>query len=120
MIPLLGPIISAVTELGGSYLERKKVEATEKVKIARARVEGEIDWDIAQANASAHSWKDELLCVIFCIQLCMAFIPGLEQYALRGFEILETMPQWYQYSLGVIIASSFAYRGAAKFFGKKK
>ena len=40
MIPLLGPIISAVTELGGSYLERKKVEATEKVKIARARVEG--------------------------------------------------------------------------------
>ena len=31
----------------------------------------------------------------------------------------ETMPQWYQYSLGVIVAASFGVRSATKFFGKK-
>tara|TARA_Y100000593_G_C4219196_1_gene290909 strand:- start:216 stop:572 length:357 start_codon:yes stop_codon:yes gene_type:complete len=118
MIPLIGPIISAVSELGGSYLERKKVEATEKVKIARARVEGDIDWDVQQAKASAHSWKDEFLTIIFSIPLIMCFVPGLEQYALRGFEILDKTPDFYKYTLGVIVASSFAYRGATKFFGK--
>jgi hypothetical protein len=29
------------------------------------------------------------------------------------------MPEWYQYSLGVIVASSFAVRSATKFFRKK-
>jgi hypothetical protein len=30
------------------------------------------------------------------------------------------MPEWYQYTLGVIVASSFAVRSATKFFGGKK
>jgi len=28
------------------------------------------------------------------------------------------MPEWYQYSLGAIIASTFAIRGGAKIFRK--
>jgi len=36
-----------------------------------------------------------------------------------GFAALEQMPQWYSYTLGVIVASSFAVRSATKFFGKK-
>jgi len=35
-----------------------------------------------------------------------------------GFAALEAMPEWYQYTLGVIVASSFAVRSAAKFFRK--
>jgi hypothetical protein len=30
------------------------------------------------------------------------------------------MPEWYQYTLGVIVASSFAVRSATKFFGRNK
>ena len=40
-----------------------------------------------------------------------------------GFEALAGMPQWYQISLGSIVAASFATRSAKKFFnpvGKKK
>jgi len=32
---------------------------------------------------------------------------------------LDKMPDWYQYSLGVIVAASFGVRSATKFFGKK-
>ena len=37
----------------------------------------------------------------------------------EGFAALETMPDWYQYTLGVIVAASFGMRSATKFFGKK-
>ncbi len=119
MIPLLGPIISAVSTLGGSYLERKKIEATEKVKIARARVEGEIDWDIAQARASESSWKDEYLCLLISIPLILCWIPGCEEFIKRGFNTLEQMPTWYQALLMIVFSASFGYRGLMKFLGKK-
>ena len=118
MIPFIGPIISLVSELGGSYFERKKVEATGKVKIARAKVEGGINWDIEQAKASASSWKDEWLCVLFSIPMIMCFIPGLEVYVIRGFEVLAQMPDWYQACLMVVVAASFGFRGATKFLKK--
>ena len=34
----------------------------------------------------------------------------------EGFVALQAMPEWYQYTLGVIVASSFAVRSATKFF----
>ena len=37
-----------------------------------------------------------------------------------GFDALESMPEWYQYTLGVIVAASFGVRSATKFFGGKK
>ena len=75
---------------------------------------------IAQAKASEGSFKDEFLCIIFCIPLIMCFIPGFEGYAIRGFEILATMPEWYQAMFGVIVAASFGFRGATKFMDRKK
>ena len=48
--------------------------------------------------------------------MIMAFIPGLEGVVARGFEQLDMMPDWYQYSLGVIIAASFGIRSASRFF----
>jgi len=80
---------------------------------------GEIDWDLKMADASASSWKDEWLVILFSIPLILAFIPGMEDIVSRGFQQLEQMPQWYQYSLGTIVAASFGTRAATKFFGKK-
>jgi hypothetical protein len=80
---------------------------------------GEIDWDLKMADASAASWKDEWLVILFSIPLILAFIPGMEEIVSRGFQQLEQMPEWYQYSLGVIVAASFGVRSATKLFGKK-
>jgi hypothetical protein len=80
---------------------------------------GEIDWDIEMARSSASSWKDEWLVILFSIPLILAFIPGMEDVVRNGFEQLNKMPEWYQYSLGVIVAASFGVRSATKFFGKK-
>ena len=107
-------------------VEEKKAQA--KTRVAKAEAEaivmqkkatGEIDWDLEMAKGSQSSWKDEWLTVLFSIPLVLAFIPGMEEVVKNGFARLNEMPEWYQYSLGVIVAASFGVRSATKFFGKK-
>ena len=123
---LLGPISS----LAGTWLEGKVEEkkAVAGAKVAKAKAEavimekkatGEIDWDLKMADASAHSWKDEWITILFSIPLILAFCGdwGREIVA-NGFNALEQMPTFYSASLGAMIASSFAFRGVAKFYKK--
>jgi len=123
---LIGPIAN----IAGSWMDGKveQTKAKASANVARAKAEatimekkatGEIDWDIEMARSSASSWKDEWLVILFSIPLILAFIPGMEDVVRNGFEQLNKMPEWYQYSLGVIVAASFGVRSATKFFGKK-
>ena len=60
MIPLIGPIMSAVSSIGGTWMESKLQEAKAKsrVKVAKAEAEaevhkkiaaGEMEWEKAMA-----------------------------------------------------------------------
>lgn len=124
LIPILG-------DLAGSWLKGKAEEkaAVAKTKIAKAEAEAEImkvaatseaNWEKVMAQGSVNSWKDEWLVILFSIPLILSFCGewGRDIVA-DGFAALDTMPQWYQYSLGVIVSASFAVRSATKFFGKK-
>ena len=127
---MLNLLVGPIADLAGTWLngkvEEKKAQA--KTRVAKAEAEavvmqkkatGEIDWDLKMADASASSWKDEWLVILFSIPLILAFIPGMEDIVSRGFQQLEQMPEWYQYSLGVIVAASFGVRSATKLFNKK-
>jgi hypothetical protein len=127
---MLNLLIGPIAELAGTWMsgkvEEKKAQA--KTRVAKAEAEaivmqkkatGEIDWDLEMAKGSTSSWKDEWLTILFSIPLILAFIPGMEEVVANGFLQLQAMPEWYQYSLGVIVAASFGVRSATKFFGKK-
>ena len=127
---MLAALIGPISQLAGTWLEGKveKTKAETGAKVAKAKAEavimekkatGEIDWDLEAIKGSQNSWKDEWLVILFSIPLILAFIPGMEEVVGNGFAQLETMPEWYQYSLGVIVAASFGVRSATKFFGKK-
>ena len=127
---MLNLLIGPLTDLAGTWLngkvEEKKAQAQTKVAKAQAeaivmqkKATGEIDWDLEMAKGSASSWKDEWLTILFSLPLILAFVPGMEELVRNGFQQLEQMPEWYQYSLGVIVAASFGTRAATKFFGKK-
>ena len=124
---LVGPI----ADLAGTWLNGKveKQKAKNEVAVATAKAEatvmqkkatGEIDWDLKMADASASSWKDEWLTIIFSVPLVLSFCGDWGRGVVSdGFEALATMPEWNQYTLGVIVAASFGVRSATKFFGKK-
>ena len=128
---MIGNLLGPVANLAGPWLEgyvsEKKAKTEAKIvtikseaKIKERQATGEIDWDIAQANASAGSWKDEWLTVLFSIPLVLAFIPGCEDIVQIGFGQLQLMPDWYKYALSVIVAASFGVRSATKLFGKRR
>jgi len=127
---MLNLLIGPITDLAGTWLNGKveKSKAETGAKVARAKAEakimerkatGELDWDLEMAKGSQSSWKDEWLTILFSIPLILAFVPGMEEIVANGFRQLQEMPEWYQYSLGVIVAASFGVRSATKFFGKK-
>ena len=128
MIQFLTPIAN----LAGSWLDAKttKQAAEAKLKLTEAEAKAKIllsektsvaDWERIMAEGSQSSFKDEWLVGLFSIPLVLSFCGewGRDIVA-NGFAALETMPDWYQYTLGVIVAASFGVRSATKFFGGKK
>jgi len=58
----------------------------------------------------------------FLAPAILVFIPGMKEYVKEGFDILATLPEWYQYLLYIAISASFGIKGvgqAAKMFKKK-
>ena len=127
---MIQALIGPIANLAGSWFENKiaktKAEGQAKVAEAKARATvaekvaaGEVEWEGKMADATNDSWKDEFALVVLLAPAILVFIPGMREYVKQGFEVLETLPDWYQYLLGTIVAASFGFRGAAKFMGKK-
>ena len=123
---LIKPLLGVAGDAIKGFVDTKKAKAEQKLTAIKAETEikkkqiaGEMDWNLEAIKGSQDSWKDEWLVILFSIPLILAFIPGMEEVVANGFSQLEAMPQWYQYSIGVIVAASFGVRSATKFFGKR-
>jgi len=128
----LGPISSLIDGVS-NYLGRKqeitkakvegevaviKAEANAKIAVSEAKIHmaktGQVqDFDLdrlAMQNMNS-SYKDEFLLGLFSIPMILAFIPGLADVALRGFEVISAMPQWYQYTFIGMVVVIYGMRG---------
>ncbi len=124
-------MIGPASDLLGGWLKSKaETKAAEtRAKVAKAEAEAEVmkvaatheaGWEKIMAQGSQQSLKDEWLVALFSIPLILSFCGEWGRTIVaEGFAALETMPDWYQYTLGVIVAASFGVRSATKFFGKK-
>ena len=125
MIQFLAPLASLATTWLEGNVEKSKAKTAAEVALKNAeaivyekKATAEIDWDLEAIKGSQNSWKDEWLTILFSIPMILAFVPGMEGVVQNGFNQLSAMPEWYQYSLGVIIAASFGIRSATKLFRK--
>jgi len=129
---MIGQLLGPIAGLASSWLDAKttKQAAEAKLKLTEAEAKAKIllsektsvaDWERIMAEGSQNSFKDEWLVGLFSIPLVLSFCgeTGRDIVA-NGFAALETMPDWYQYTLGVIVAASFGVRSATKFFGGKR
>ena len=128
---MIQALIGPIANLAGTWLNGKvETKAAEtKVKVAKAEAEAQImlsratseaDWEKIMAQGSQSSWKDEWLTILFSIPLILVFTGEWGREVVQnGFVALDSMPQWYSYTLGVIVAASFGVRSATRFFGKK-
>lgn len=129
---MIQALIGPLTELAGGWLKGKAdaqaaaanlklVEAEAKATIMKSAATSEAEWEKIMAEGSQSSWKDEWLTILFSVPLVLCFTGEWGRKTVSdGFAALESMPEWYQYTLGVIVAASFGVRSATKFFGGKK
>jgi hypothetical protein len=132
-VQVLTALIGPIATLAGTWFENKvektKAEGQAKVAEARARATvaekvaaGEVAWEGKMADATVDSWKDEFALVVLLLPAILVFLPGMKEYVKDGFEILASLPEWYQYLLYIAISASFGIKGvgqAAKMFKKK-
>ena len=121
-LPLLGTLIggaiSALSQLGKSWLETRKVKAEGKIAIATAeiqakvvKIEKEASMDTISAEDMRYSYKDELWSIVFAAILIASFLPWTQPYVKTGFQFLKTeTPEWFEWAFLGIIAASFGLR----------
>ena len=131
-LSLLSPI-NTILGMGRDYLEGKRKEkqverehkismAEYKVKSAQARVDRGEEADIAWENTSLKQagLKDDYLLLLFSIPLVLCFIPGYDVYVNAGFEALKKTPQWYQYSILLMVGGTYGHKKILDFMKTKK
>ena len=127
---LIGPIANLAGTWFQNKVEKTKADGLAKVAEAKARATvaekvatGEVEWEGKMAEATDSSWKDEFALVVLLAPAILVFIPGMTEYVRNGFEVLNTLPEWYQYLLFIAISASFGIKGvgqAAKMLKKGK
>lgn len=96
----------AAEQVGEYFREKQKLKQELKLaklegKITRQRAKDEAKaaaashlqaWEVAQIKNSG--WKDEVVLALVAYPYVGAFIPGVQDYVLKGYEYLEKMPLW--------------------------
>lgn len=118
LLGVAGDVVKGVVDTRKAKAEQKITEIKAKTSLMEKQIKGEVDWDIEAIKNTQGSWKDEYLTILFSIPLLLCFIPFTVEYVERGFEALSQTPDWYKYTLGVIVSASFGIKGASKFFKK--
>jgi hypothetical protein len=115
MIQALLPMIG---DIAGGWIKGKAEEkaAASRAKVAKAEAEAEVmkvaaTHEASWEKGSNESWKDEAWTVCFIVIISMCFIPHTQPYVARGFEVLSTTPDWFQWAVYASIAASFGLRG---------
>ena len=126
---LIGPIANLASSWMNSKVEKVKADGQAKVAQARAKAvvaekvaTGEVQWEKSMADATDNSWKAEFALVVLLAPAILVFIPSMTEYVRTGFEVLNNLPEWYQYLLFIAVSSSFGIKGvgqAMKLMGKK-
>ena len=126
---LIGPIANLASSWMDSKVEKVKAEGQAKVAQAKAKAvvaekvaTGEVEWEKSMADATDNSWKDEFALTVLLLPAILVFIPSMTEYVRVGFEVLDTLPDWYQYLLFIALSASFGIKGAGqamKLMGKK-
>lgn len=139
---MLGALLGPVAELGKTWMQGKQDEAKAKAEARLIDIKAEADIKAAKALSATRmaesgqsqdydldkiamqqmekSWKDELVLIIFLAPMVMAFVPGMDGYALAGFEVIAKMPEWYQYVIIGMVVVIYGMRGMVKALVNKK
>ena len=117
---MLRALIGPIANLASGYLSNKHEQAQAKHQAKLQVIQNDADWESKMAAASASSWKDEFWTIVLAVPLfCLGYSivvddPDILIRVSDGFDVLASLPDWYQYLLFLAVSASFGIRGADK------
>lgn len=116
---LIGPIANIVGDTVKGFVEAKKAKSELKIteiKANQKRMEdiaaGKIKWEQSAVDQMKGSWKDEFVLLALMVPAICAFLPFMQPHIERGFQILETLPEYYTHLLYLACSVSLGVRAA--------
>ena len=116
---LAKPLLGVVTDSVKGFVQTKKLKS--EVKIAQIEAEkkrnldiaaGKIQWEQSAVDQMKGSWKDESVLLALMVPAICAFLPFMQPHIARGFQILETLPEYYTHLLYLACSVSLGVRAA--------
>ena len=99
---LLGPVANIVGDTIKGFVETKKAKAdlalTEikaQKSLKEQQIAGKVAWEASAVDQMKGSWIDEFVLLALMIPAICSFLPFMQPHIARGFEILETLPEYY-------------------------
>ena len=116
---LIGPLSNLVGNAVKGFVETKKAKAdlalTEikaQKSLKEAQIAGKISWEASAVDQMKGSWKDEFVLLALMVLAICSFLPFMQPHIARGFEILETLPEYYTHLLYLACSVSLGVRAA--------
>ena len=116
---LAKPLLGVVTDSVKGFIQTKKLKG--EVKIAQIAAEkkrnedivsGKIKWEQSAIDQMKGSWEDEFVLLALMIPAICAFLPFRQPHIERGFQILESLPEYYTHLLYLACSVSLGVRAA--------
>ena len=116
---LIGPIANMVGDTVKGFVETKKAKAdlalTEikaQKSLKEQQIAGKVKWEASAVNQMSGSWKDEFVLLALMVPAICSFLPFMQPHIERGFQILETLPEYYTHLLYLACSVSLGVRAA--------
>lgn len=108
--------LKIASNLKVAELEAEAQQARALVNVEKAKTGQEISasQDDEAIRQMKNSYKDEFLLILFSIPLILSFIPSMQPYVIKGWEMLKMVPDWYMWLYIGMAVSIYGLRGMAR------
>jgi hypothetical protein len=98
------------TKKAKSELKLTEIKAQKSLK--EQQIAGKVAWEASAVDQMKGSWKDEFVLLALMIPAICAFLPFMQPHIERGFQILESLPEYYTHLLYLACSVSLGVRAA--------
>jgi hypothetical protein len=109
-------LLKVETELRILQIEAQARTAEAQTKLEMAKQGQKIDFELDRESVRQmqKSWKDEFLLLLFSLPVILTFIPSMQPYVQKGWEMLNQAPEWFLWLYAAMIISVWGLRGIAR------
>ena len=109
---MLGDTVKGFVETKKAKADLALTEIKAQKSLKEQQIAGKISWEASAVNQMSGSWKDEFVLLALMVPAICAFLPFMQPHIERGFQILETLPEYYTHLLYLACSVSLGVRAA--------